>query len=55
MGCSQARARGSVRLSLGIFNTEAEVDFLLKQLPPIIAKLRSHSHSGKVSGKSGMG
>jgi cysteine desulfurase len=55
MGCSQARARGSVRFSLGIFNTEAEVDFLLKQLPPIIAKLRSHSHSGKVSGKSGMG
>jgi cysteine desulfurase len=49
MGCSPARARGSVRFSLGIYNTEAEVDFLLKQLPPIIAKLRSHSHSGKAS------
>jgi cysteine desulfurase len=43
MGCSQARARGSIRFSLGIYNTEAEVDFLLKQLPPIIAKLRAHS------------
>jgi cysteine desulfurase len=51
MGCSQARARGSVRFSLGIYNTEAEVDFLLKQLPTIIAKLRSHSHSGKIPGK----
>lgn len=47
MGCSQARARGSVRFSLGIYNTEAEVDFLLKQLPRIIAKLREHSHSRK--------
>ena len=43
MGCSLARARGSVRFSLGIYNTEAEVDFLLKRLPEIIAKLRSHS------------
>jgi len=51
MGCSQARARGSVRFSLGIYNTEAEVDFLLKQSPAIIAKLRSHSHSGKISNK----
>jgi cysteine desulfurase len=43
MGCNQARARGSVRFSLGIYNTEAEVDFLLKHLPPMIAKLRSHT------------
>lgn len=49
MGCSPARARGSVRFSLGTYNTDAEVDFLLKHLPPIITKLRSHSHSGKVS------
>jgi cysteine desulfurase len=26
MGCSTARARGSIRFSLGIYNTEAEVD-----------------------------
>lgn len=44
MGCSTARARGSVRFSLGVYNTEADVDFLLKHLPGIIAKLRSHSH-----------
>ncbi len=43
MGCTVARARGSVRFSLGIYNNEAEVDFLLKHLPPIITKLRSHS------------
>jgi cysteine desulfurase len=48
MGCSVARARGSVRFSLGIYNTEAEVDFLLKHLPPIISKVRSHSHSGEM-------
>jgi cysteine desulfurase len=47
MGCSPARARGSVRFSLGIYNTEAEVDFLLKHLPPIISKLRSHSRPAK--------
>ena len=49
MGFSPARARGSVRFSLGIYNTEAEVDYLLKHLPPIISKLRSHSHPGKSS------
>jgi cysteine desulfurase len=48
MGCSPARARGSVRFSLGIYNTETEVDFLLKQLPGIISKLRAHhSHPAK--------
>ncbi len=41
MGCSAARARGSVRFSLGLYNTEAEVDYLLERLPSIIAKLRS--------------
>ena len=49
MGCSPARARGSVRFSLGVYNTEAEVDFVLEQLPLIISKLRAHSHSGKTN------
>jgi cysteine desulfurase len=49
MGSSPARARGSVRFSLGIYNTEVEVDLLLKHLPAIIAKLRAHSHSGKTA------
>jgi cysteine desulfurase len=40
MGCSPDRARGSVRFSLGIYNTAAEVDYLLGRLPGIIAKLR---------------
>jgi cysteine desulfurase len=43
MGCSAARARGSVRFSLGIYNTEAEVDYVLKHLPSIIAKLRGNA------------
>jgi cysteine desulfurase len=43
MGCSPARARGSVRFSLGIYNTEAEVDYVLKHLPAVIQKLRSHA------------
>jgi cysteine desulfurase len=42
MGFTVARARSSVRFSLGIYNSEAEVDYVLKHLPPIIAKLRSH-------------
>ena len=42
MGCSPARARGSVRFSLGIYNTEEEVDYVLKHLPAVISKLRAH-------------
>jgi cysteine desulfurase len=41
MDCDSARARASVRFSLGIYNTAADVDFLLKHLPSIIAKLRA--------------
>jgi len=43
MGCSVERARSSVRFSFGIYNTEAEVDFALKHLPGIIAKLRANA------------
>lgn len=39
MGLSAARARGSIRFSLGRYSTEAEVEYLLEQLPPIIAEL----------------
>ena len=42
MGCSAARARGSVRFSLGIYNTEAEGDYVLKHLPGIVEKLRAN-------------
>jgi cysteine desulfurase len=43
MGISPMRARGSVRFSLGIYNTDEEVDHLIKTLPPIIARLRAIS------------
>jgi cysteine desulfurase len=46
MGCSAARARGSIRFSLGIYNTESEVNYALKHLPGIIAKLRANSPPG---------
>jgi cysteine desulfurase len=46
MGCSVARARSSIRFSLGIYNTEAEVDYVLKHLPGIIAKLRASAPVG---------
>jgi cysteine desulfurase len=41
MGCGIARARASVRFSLSVENTDAEVDFVLKELPRIIEKLRT--------------
>ena len=43
MGVNAKRAQGSLRFSLGIYNTEEEVDFLLKNLPPLFAKLRAMS------------
>lgn len=43
MGLSPARARSSIRLSLGIYNTGEEVDYLVEHLPRIIAKLRAVS------------
>lgn len=41
MGVSYSRAKGSVRLSLGIYNSDDDVDYLLEQLPPIVERLRS--------------
>jgi cysteine desulfurase len=49
MGCNPARARGSVRFSLGVYNTEAEVDYVLKELPPIIARLRAHAPKSRTA------
>ena len=43
MGVNPARATGSLRFSLGIYNTDEEVDYLLKHLPGIITKLRAMS------------
>jgi len=43
MGISHEEANGTVRFSLGRYNTEADVDYLLATLPPIIQKLRDMS------------
>ena len=46
MGISPARARSCIRFSLGIYNTEEEVDHVLQHLPSIIKKLREISPAG---------
>jgi len=47
MGVSPMRARGSVRFSLGIYNTDAEIDHALERLPGIVEKLRAISPSAE--------
>jgi cysteine desulfurase len=43
MGSNAARARSSIRFSLGVYNTAAEVDYVLEKLPPIIERLRANA------------
>jgi cysteine desulfurase len=43
MGLTPARARSCVRFSLSHYNTQEEVDYALKAIPPIIEKLRAMS------------
>lgn len=43
MGYAADLARSSVRFSLGKYNTEAEVDYLLEHLPSVIQKLRAQT------------
>ena len=43
IGLKPEIARSSVRMSLGRFNTEEDVDFVLRELPEIIEKLRKIS------------
>jgi len=43
MGMSPARALGSVRFSLGIYNTDEDIDHLLTQLPRIVDELRAEA------------
>ncbi len=56
MGVPFTAAHGSIRFSLSVYNTEAEVDFVLEKLPPIIENLRAMSpfwkgaHPGAVGG-----
>ena len=43
MGVPFTFAHGSIRFSLSRFNTEAEVDFIIREMPKIIERLRSIS------------
>lgn len=43
MGVPFTAAHGSIRFSLGIYNTEGEIDFIVEKLPPIIENLRNMS------------
>lgn len=43
IGLPHEEAHGSLRLSLGLYNTQEDVDFLLEKLPPIIEKMRKMS------------
>ena len=43
MGVEAGLAQGSIRFSLGRGNTNADVDYVLETLPPIIKRLRSMS------------
>ena len=43
MGLTPARARGCVRFSFGHYNTDADIDYALKVIPPIIEKRRAMS------------
>lgn len=46
MGCGAARARGSLRFSLGFYTTGEQVDYVLKCLPPIVQKLQTFATPG---------
>ncbi|MDR0958152.1 MAG: aminotransferase class V-fold PLP-dependent enzyme, partial [Clostridiales bacterium] len=43
IGLPHEKAHGSLRISLGKFNTDEEADILIKELPPIVARLRDMS------------
>lgn len=43
IGLSHETAHGSLRLSLGEYNTEEDVDYILQELPPIVERLRAMS------------
>lgn len=47
MGVPFTAAHGSVRFSLSVYNTEAEVDKVLEVLPPIVRRLREISPFGR--------
>lgn len=49
MGVDAGAARSSVRFSLGRYNTDEDVDYTLKHLPGIIARLRGVTDESRMS------
>lgn len=43
IGLPHEKAHGSLRLTIGRFNTEKEADYVIKKIPPIIERLRQMS------------
>jgi cysteine desulfurase len=43
MGIDHATAQGSIRFSLGRYNTEDEIDYVVEKLPPVVNRLREMS------------
>ena len=43
IGLPHEKAHGSVRLTMGHFTTEEQVDYVIQELPPIIERLRMMS------------
>lgn len=48
LGIPAEKAHGSLRLTLSHENTDADVDYILEKLPPIVARLRAMSPLWKV-------
>jgi cysteine desulfurase len=46
MGLPRERTRNSLRFSLGLGNTQAEVDRVIDRLPALVARLRGLTKSG---------
>lgn len=43
MGVPFTAAHGSIRFSLSTYNTQAEIDYIIENMPPVIARLREMS------------
>jgi len=52
MGVPYTAAHGAIRFSLSRFNTREEIDFVLKEMPPIITRLREISPFWKDSSET---
>jgi cysteine desulfurase len=47
MGMPERRARAAIRFSLGRFTTEEEIDYVLREMPQIVERLRKNSTEKK--------